>query len=114
MSLPDENKTLELMLTEVQQMKNLFQQKLAELSSTDKKLDSLHSEIIKARGGTSFDPDKYAYLNSLRHELRLPLNMPTDTCELLLNSQLDEKQKLYAETIRSHARSLSDIINDVA
>lgn len=109
-----ENKTLELMLTEVQQLKNLFKQKLEELSGADKKLDSLQSEIVKARGGSDFSQAKYEYLTSLGHEMRSPLNKLIATCDLLLNSQLNGKQKQYAETIRSHARALSEIINDVS
>ena len=109
-----ENNTLQLMLEEVQQLKILFKQKLDELTNADEKLESLKGEIIRASISTQAEPGKYEYLNSLGHEMRLPLNKLTATCDQLLNSNLTEKQKQYAETILSYARALSEIINDIS
>jgi len=56
---------------------------------------------------------KSAFLANMSHELRTPMNGVVGMAELLVESDLSEEQRLYAETIRSSGEALLTIINDV-
>jgi len=56
---------------------------------------------------------KSAFLASMTHELRTPMNGVVGMAELLCESDLPPEQRAYAETIRSSGEALLTIINDV-
>jgi len=56
---------------------------------------------------------KSAFLANMGHELRTPMNGVVGMAELLVDSDLSDEQRLYAETIRSSGEALLTIINDV-
>ena len=56
---------------------------------------------------------KSNFLANMSHEIRTPMNGVVSMAELLRDTNLDEEQQMYANTIRSSGEALLVIINDV-
>jgi signal transduction histidine kinase/CheY-like chemotaxis protein len=70
----------------------------------------LKSAKIKAEQGERF---KQQFLANMSHEIRTPMNAILGMSSLMLETNIDSKQRNYLEAIKSSCENLLTIINDV-
>lgn len=97
-------------------IRDISGRKLAEerISQYMERLEWAHFEVQNARVDVKrANQAKSAFLANMSHEIRTPLNGILGMTELLLNTELTEKQKRYATNIYSSGEMLLELVNDI-
>ena len=80
----------------------------------NRELERTRQRLERARQqAESANRVKNAFLGTLSHELRTPMNGVIGMGELLLHTDLDEKQKKFTSILLSSAKSLTGLLDDL-
>ncbi|MBL3589289.1 MAG: response regulator [gamma proteobacterium endosymbiont of Lamellibrachia anaximandri] len=95
-------------------MSRLVEARTSQLSREHAELEKKIQDFARAKSSAeASNRAKSRFLADATHEIRAPMNGMLGMTELLLGTQLDEKQFHYANTIRNSGGTLLNIVNDL-
>jgi PAS domain S-box-containing protein len=101
---------LTLILTDITERKKAEEKLLAYADEVEKKNKELDIALIRAEEATKA---KSEFLANMSHEIRTPMNGVIGMTGLLLDTELTDEQRQYAEMVKLSGESLLGIINDI-
>ncbi len=94
----------------IKQLLTLYAQLLVNVYKRKEMEESL---VLEKERAMEANKAKGTFLANMSHEIRTPLNGMVGFTELLINSELEDQQRRYAQNIAYSANSLLGIINDI-
>ena len=105
------NKSLEAQVEKRTKLLNIRNKKLTQEVKIRKEIEEMLFQA-KEKAEES-DRLKSAFLSNMSHEIRTPMNGVIGFSRLLLQTDMNETQQRYAQSIYSSAESLLSVINDI-
>jgi len=95
--------------------RNINRQQLEQqVTERTQNIGALNVELEeRTREAEAANVTKSTFLATISHEIRTPLNAVVGLTELLVDSELDQRQREYVQNIQRSARALRALIDDV-